>query len=309
MDLNTDELIRVALDAIMTSEAELPTGLRSGVLAAAGTSPRSRIDAGWMEPVSTDLSAQSAFLRTAAELADLLGGLGEGEWERPTRVAGRRVRDLVVHLVGVERYVLGQLGWAPAVAAPRREDHYPVSMTAASDLAAARGAQLPRAWWLAVMAVIRACGELGPDHQVEYHDLPGTVRGLLVVRTFELWTHGDDIRHATERRPDVLDEARLGLMSGELMRVLPLGMAMTGTAQPGRTARIDLTGPGGGSRDVALAPGEHPGTPDIVVRARTIDLCRLAANRLARADFDCVVDGDETLLRPILVGAGAFAAD
>jgi uncharacterized protein (TIGR03083 family) len=309
MDLNTDELIDVALDAVMTSEAELPTGLRAGVLAAAGASPRSRIDAGWIEPVSTHLTAQTAFLRTAAELADLLGGLGAGEWERPTRVPGRRVRDLVVHLVGVERYVLGQLGRTPALHAPRREDHYPVSMAAASDLAGANGARLTRAWWLAVMAVIRACGEVGPDHQVEYHDLPGTVRGLLVVRTFELWTHGDDIRHATERRPDVLDDARLALMSSELMRVLPVGMAMTGTAQPGRTARIDLTGPGGGTSDVALAPGELPGTPDIVVRAKTIDLCRLAANRLGRAQFECVVDGDEALLLPILVGAGAFAAD
>ncbi len=184
-----------------------------------------------------------------------------------------------------------------------------MSIDAASDLVALTGAELSRAWWLAVMAVIAACSERGPDYPVEYHDLPGTVRGLLVIRTFELWTHGDDIRTATGRVPNLLDDARLTLMSGELMRVLPLGMAMTGATRPGRTARIDLTGAGGRTTDVALAPGDELGHPDIVLRASTIDLCRLAANRLGLAQFESAVEGDRSLLGPILAGAGAFAAD
>jgi len=159
------------------------------------------------------------------------------------------------------------------------------------------------------MAVIAACGQVGGQRPVEYHDLPLSVRGLLVVSTFELWTHGDDIRHATDRPPDELDEARLALMSAELMRVLSLGMALTGTTRPGRTARIELTGLGGGISDVALAPGEEPGHPDIVVRAATLDVCRVAANRLPWDELACDVEGDETLLQPILAGASAFAAD
>ena len=131
---------------------------------------------------------------------------------------------------------------------------YPVSIAAASDLVAVTGAQLARAWWLAVMAVIGACGELGPNRPVEYHDLPGTVRGLLVLRTFELWTHGDDIRDATDQPLNLLDEGRLSLMVNELMRVLPLGLVLAGCPQPGRTARLNLTGPGGGSFDVASPP-------------------------------------------------------
>jgi len=193
--------------------------------------------------------------------------------------------------------------------ASRRADHYPVSMAAASELVNAGGAELSRAWWLAVMAVIAACGRLGPRHPVEYHDLPVSVRGLLVVRTFELWTHGDDIRRATGRPADELDEPRLAIMSGELMRVLSLGMALTGTTQPGRTARINMTGVGGGSSDVALAHGEEPGRPDIVLTATTLDLCRVAANRLEPAQLACAVDGDESLLQPILAGVSAFAAD
>ena len=93
------------------------------------------------------------------------------------------------------------------------------------------------------------------------------------------------------------------------MRVLPLGLALSGCPQPGRTARLNLIGPGGGTFDVALAPGDPLGEPDITLTADVIDFCRLASNRLARRDFDVGVDGDGLLLEPIIAGATAFAAD
>jgi hypothetical protein len=132
---------------------------------------------------------------------------------------------------------------------------------------------------------------------------------MLVVRTFELWTHDDDIRRAIKRPPNPLDADRLALMSSDLMNVLNFGMAMSGTTQPGRTARINLMGPGGGSYDVALAPGEIAGLPDITITTSVLDLCRVASNRLSVDEIDLAVDGDRSLLEPILVGASAFAAD
>ncbi len=109
--------------------------------------------------------------------------------------------------------------------------------------------------------------------------------------------------------PNELDDERLALMSSDLIGVLNLGMALSGTTQPGRTARVDLTGSGGGSYLVALAPGEVAGLPDITVTVRTLDLCRLASNRLSSSLLDIEVEGDRTLLEPMLVGATAFAAD
>jgi hypothetical protein len=156
---------------------------------------------------------------------------------------------------------------------------------------------------------VAACAQLGPDSPVEYHHLAGTINGLLVVRTFELWTHDDDIRRATGLPPNSLDDARLSLMVGELMRVLPFGLALSGCAQPGRTARIILTGPGGGSFDVALSPGDHPTSPDVEISAAAIDLCRLAANRLPRDELDVRIEGEGSLAECVLVGATAFAAD
>jgi hypothetical protein len=212
--------------------------------------------------------------------------------------------------VGVERYVLGQLGRAPNLHAPRREDHYPMSQAATADLIGAGPAELSRAWWLEVMKLIGACGELGPDQTVAYHHLSGSVRGLLVVRTFELWTHDEDIRAATGQPPNELDAARLALMGGKLMELLPLGMSMTGTTRPGRTATIRLRGPNGTlSYAVPLDLAGSPGPPDVVVSTSALDICRLAANRLSVGELAVEVEGDGSLLEPLLVGATAFSMD
>ena len=41
--------------------------------------------------------------------------------------------------------------------------------------------------WLEALSLIAAGGELGPDQPIRYHHLAGSVRGVLVSRTFELW--------------------------------------------------------------------------------------------------------------------------
>ncbi len=107
----------------------------------------------------------------------------------------------------------------------------------------------------------------------------------------------------------MLDGARLGLMTNELMAMLAFGMGMAGSTRPGRTATFNLSGPGGGSFDVALSPGDHPGPPDVAITASAIDLCRFVANRVRVEDLEVLVDGDRSLLEPILAGASAFAFD
>jgi uncharacterized protein (TIGR03083 family) len=309
MDLNTDQLLRVAFDTATADQADLPDGLGERVLASAVARAKPLQHPAWADPDRAPGGPLRAFIKTTAELADLLATLEAQDWACVTRADHATVRDLVEHLVGVERYVLGQLGRRPRLRAPRREDHWPVAKLAAAELANEPSEFVARTWWLEVLDVVAACGELGPDYQVAYHHLSGSLRGLLVVRTFELWTHGDDIRQATNQPLNLLDESRLSLMVNELMRVLPLGLALSGCPQPGRTARLKLTGLGGGSFDVALAPGEPLGEPDITLTAYVIDLCRLASNRLAREEFDVGITGDRGLLEPILDGATAFAAD
>jgi hypothetical protein len=85
---------------------------------------------------------------------------------------------------------------------------------------------------------------------------------------------------------------------------------LRGTTQVGRTVRLELTGSGGGrSFDVALAPGEVAGVPDLTIELSVLDLCRLASNRLSLHQIDVRTEGDRALLEPVLVGATAFALD
>jgi len=312
--LNSDELLSIAFDAVTTTRSKASEGFEERVLARSLASEKPPRHPGWderdkFEPQRHRADSLDAFIKTAAELSALFDSLGPGDWTRTTRVDGATVRQIVEHLVGVERYLLGCLDRRPRLEAPRREDHWPVSRRAATGLAGEPDETVSQSWWSEVLNLMAACGELGPDHALTYHHLAGSLQGLLVVRTFELWTHGNDIRAAIGRPADDLDEDRLSLMVGELMRVIPLGLALSGCPQPGRTARLQLTGSGGGSFDVSLDPSTPVGTPDITLTADVIDLCRLAANRLAPDAFDVMVQGDRRLLEPVLVGAAAFAAD
>jgi len=308
MDLTTRELLDLGLDAVAADAPAASSALRQRVLGASTTGSRPLLHSGWAA-LDGPISPLGAFIKTASEFATMLDSFGLDDWSRPTSVEGASVRELVAHLVGVERYVLGQLGRRPKLLAPTREDHFPVTREAAADMAHLPGPDVAAAWWSEVSELIATCGPLDPQYDVGYHHLAGSLRGLLVVRTFEVWTHDDDIRRAVKLPPNELDDARLALMSSDLMNVLNLGMALSGTTQPGRTARVDLTGPGGASYLVALAPGEVAGLPDITITTSALDLCRLASNRLSSSLLDIEVVGDRALLEPVLVGATAFAAD
>ena len=311
-DPRRSELLEMALDSAACDDEATPGALWNRI--AVGNDhepggPRRRRHPGWAHAVVSGTSPLDAFTATAAELGTLFDSLASVDWARPTRMEQTAVRDVAQHLAGVERYLLGQLGRRSPLEANRREDHWPVARQASADLSGAPGEVVSGQWWLEVLELISACSELGPDEPVRSLDLPGDVRSLMVLRTFELWTHGDDIRQAVGDPLNLLDDARLSLMSSELMQALPIGTALTGHSRPGRTARFCLTGSGGGTYDVPLAWGETPGPPDVVVTVATIELCRLAANRVHLDALDAQVEGDRSLLEPALAAAGAFAAD
>lgn len=310
MDLNHETLLQLAADA---AEAGAEQGasrtwqaLEDRVLSANRGAPR---HADWSQAEQAGISPLDAFIDTAADFGSLLDSLYAEQWQLRTRVEGTVIRNLVQHLVGMERYVLGQLGRGAMYAADQKEDHWPVTTQAAADTSSLTNGDLARAWWQEVLRLVSASSELGPGYTVRYHHLAGNVRSLLVSRTFELWTHGDDVRQAIGRDLDLLDEARLTLMVTELMAAIPIGMALTGQSAEGRSVRFVLDGPGGGDFDEPLTLGDQAGPPDLIVSTNTIDLCRLAANRLAMGDLDAVVDGDRSLLEPVLVALAAFAAD
>ena len=143
----------------------------------------------------------------------------------------------------------------------------------------------------------------------EEHRLAGYHRDdTLVIRAFETWTHNDDIRRALGRDEAVPAPAVVRAMSELAMRSLPLAMAVAGTAQPERTARMVLTGPGGGEWTIACGPGEVTGTdPEVVVMTPAIDFCRRFADRIEPDDLPLQVEGDARLARELVTSANVFA--
>lgn len=311
MDLTKHELLRLWADAAVEGMPDVRSdGKAIGDVLASRAIDRSARHPSWSSHQTAGISPLDAFIETAAEFGSLLDNLEASDWTRRTRLEGTTIRDVVEHLVGMERYVLGQLGLDTAFEADRREDHWPVTRAASADITRLSNTEAARTWWQEVLRVVAACAERDSEDLVRYHHLAGGVHTLLVSRTFELWAHGDDVRQALGLPLNLLDEARLTLMVSELMGAFSAAMTLAGQSLPGRSARFELEGPGGGSFDVALSLGEQPADrADIVISTTVIGLCRLAANRMGVEELDVDSSGDTSLLHPVLLATGAFAAD
>ena len=290
--------------------AEPPADLRASVLAAAlgGRPPGAPLTGApaLAEPLA-------AFRATVAELRGVLDGLDAATWDVPTASVHGPVRALVAHLAGVERVMAAQLGDGTPEA--DEVDHVASAARIAAGAAAEEPAQLVARWHDAAQRLAELAEAAGPDAPVLANDIPTDVDGMLVLRTFEVWAHTEDVCRAAAIPAPPLDASRLALMSSRLLDVLPLAMAVEGVPRPGRTARLVLTGAGGGSYVRALAPEDVlalPGDgadPDVALVVDVVDLCRLAARRARPEDLDLAIEGDEELAGAVLVAVAAFARD
>jgi len=72
-----------------------------------------------------------------------------------------------------------------------------------------------------------------------------------------------------------------------------------------------LTGPGGGTWDVAIGRGAdgHPGQEGVAIVADAVGFCRLAANRVTPAELGPHITGDEGRAVSVLAAASTLALD
>ena len=280
----------------------LPTGLRMRVLAAALQARA----AGRPDPVPEPISPDEAYRRSADAFAGLLRELPDADWARPA-LRDLDVQGLVGHLTGVEEDVQRGLAGDPAVAVA---DHVASTQAAAVRQAGHPPARTREEWRRAADRTIELAraGDLGAE--VAVHGLRIPLGLLLVVRAFELWVHGNDIRQAAALPPSVPDPATLSLMTEVAARMLPRAAALTGVDEP-TSLHLVLTGPGGGTWDVAIGTGGAGGAPpaDVVIVSDAVDFCRLVGNRATPAVLDLRITGDAERAAAVLAAAPVLALD
>jgi uncharacterized protein (TIGR03083 family) len=283
----------------------LPATLRERLLAAAvmARSP------GRAVPEAPEISAAEAFGRAADALFGLLCTLDGAQWRLPV-LRDLDVQGLVGHLIGVERDVHRALAGDPGVA---DADHVAATQQLAEQQVGLPPGTTLRAWREAADSTLelldagRAVGDV-----VAMHGMRLPVSSLLVVRAFELWTHENDIRAAAALPASVPDDSTLRLMTDLAVHLLPRGARRAGVASTPLDLHLVLTGPGGGTWDVALPArrtGGHGPVPEVSVVVDAVGFCRLVAGRVTPDELELHPSGAVTRVGDVLASAAALALD
>jgi uncharacterized protein (TIGR03083 family) len=251
----------------------------------------------------------AAFVQTTDEFKSILA-VADG-WA-VVEPYGWSVTQLVAHLLEVDLYFGRQLGlWEHEIDETLEDDH--LAMTEAAVQASVRadfGATVSK--WLEISSEVCAhVASLDADQlgrRIKFHMLETRISTALVVRVFEVWTHIEDLCRTLRCDPPPLDAARLHLMTRTAVRAIPLGMLLDEIDTDGQTARIVLTGRGGGVWNQSLKLGAEPGDTAVTIVADALEFCRLAAQRITPADLDADVEGPMDLALRVLRGASVFAA-
>lgn len=280
-------------------------------------------------PVSPfeSVSGLETFRRLTARLARLLEALPEDGWALPA-IRDLNVQELVGHLIGVESaFVTALQGDESAATA----DHVASTQPDALRQQGRSPQETAEEWELLVTRTIDLAGDADASRIIQFHGIQLDLDSFFVVRSFEIWTHDEDIRRALAYDEVDPDPQVLTRMTDLAATLLPVGIAAAtngGGSQspssgvrgssPGKfldaSARLVLTGPGGGSWDVPLS-GRG------VTRARSgarIDghivvdsaaFCRVVANRADQERSGAVVSKDADVADLLLRGAAALALD
>jgi hypothetical protein len=131
---------------------------------------------------------------------------------------------------------------------------------------------------------------------------------LLISRAFETWIHADDIRRAVGRPLEPPRAADLHRMADFSLRNLPIWLELSGRAHPGQTARVVLTGDGGGTWLVPMAH-ETPASEEVAVELEldVVAWCHRVGERVTADAVVTHVTGDAALAVDLLESASAVA--
>ena len=251
----------------------------------------------------------AAFAQTVDEFASVLATADGGAIVEPY---GWSVTQLVAHLVEVDLYLGRQLGlWEHTIDESLEDDHLAMTESAVRASVRADFGETASRWRQVSADLCAHIASLDSDalrHRIKFHMLHTRLSTILVVRVFEIWTHIEDLCRAMRCDAPPLDAARLHLMTEAAVAAIPLGLLLGKIDGGDHTARIVLTGRGGGVWNQPLQLGREAGEPSVTIVADAVEFCRLASQRIAPADLDAEVEGPMDLAIDVLRGASVFAA-
>jgi uncharacterized protein (TIGR03084 family) len=212
-------------------------------------------------------------------LYEVLRGLDDTAWRKPTPAAGWDVRDQVAHLAHTE-----EVAYDTATGGPRSLGNETARFATGEEFTEAgcdQGrAMTPAAvldwWWSAAGRLRPALRELDDGFRVPW-GLGMKRASFVTARLMEHWAHGLDIRAAVG--VDAVDTARLRHVAWIGYNALPYAFGVAGVKPPDdRTLRLEVTGPAG----EVWAYGPADATDRITGPAGL--WCRRATQRITRAE-------------------------
>lgn len=288
--------------ALFEGEAEQPPRALGDLILSAALDARTP---GRPHDPAPVISPAEALRRSTVSFDRLLSSLDAEAWSSHA-IRGLSVQELMGHLIAVER------DFRSALDEPEGAQAGAHHVDSTDPLAHAQAGQPPAvtlgAWREAVHQTLARLDEVTSDpvsygQPVGLHGIRLPLGALLVVRTFELWTHQEDVRRGTGRALEPPDDSTLQLMTDLAFELLPSALARAGIAERG--TRVVLTGPGGRTwqRD-----GESK-DPDVRIVMDAVEFCRLVANRVDLGAVPAVVTGDRSLADGLFAAAAGLALD
>ena len=256
-----------------------------------------------------------AFAQTTQAVLELARACSDVDLAQPTECPGWTVHDQIAHVTGVEALLAGRKD--PRVEMPHYEHirndlgkkvEYAVEVRRGStgaelvsELEHVLAERLATLQDPALTSASIIAGPFGPDRAAT----------VMLLRTFDVWTHEQDIRTALER-PGDLDSPAAALCVSSVTDQLPKLIAKGAGLEPGHPVVIEVTGPVSARLTVQVELDEQ-GRPrgqavsgwPLDVPATTVSLSteafmRRSAGRRSVSDTAYRVIGEEEIARRVL---------
>ncbi|MEP7202647.1 MAG: TIGR03084 family metal-binding protein [Ilumatobacteraceae bacterium] len=219
-----------------------------------------------------------------SELDEIVAGLPDVDWERPTPSPGWAVRDQISHLWFFDQRALLALTDPAAFALDmqwlRASGVADASITPGRSISPS---ELVAHWRTDRRALIDVASTVDPSDRVPWYGPPMGARSFITARLMETWAHGQDVVDALSVTRTPTNRLRHVAHIG--VRARPFSYMLHGLTMPPGDVAVRLTGPDGD--EWSWGESEH----NSVIGA-ALDFCLVVTQRRNVADTHLEIVGD-----------------